>query len=422
MNTDIRIAVSFRGHRKRRKLKMLLGPGATDYLLDLWIATAMNHPDGVLAGMDHMDIALEAGWEDNPDRFVSALVDCGFLETTEEGVYCLHDWVDHQPYVRGAPVRAERARKGALAKWGIDPEEGQEHPQTKRHERLAEARKKGTHTKEQWDSMVGLFEGTCVRCGQTEADLVKDHITPIYQGGSDGIENIQPLCRKCNSSKGPESKDYRGIMASRMGKKVPEDWCVDACLVPASRLLAPAQTPAPSPSPSPDPDPEPKPKPSLPTLPCGGGKDGDALPSAENSPKRSGDGARRATGGRGKIAYSEGFERFWKNYPRRIAKDAAWLAWGRTMAGAYGPAPPEEALITAARRYSEWCLAKGRDDEHILHGSTFLGPQRRWVDFVSGASGAGDIPSAAAEEQAKYTDERGIVDARAVLRAHREMH
>ena len=257
MNTDIRIKVSFRNHRKRKRLRSLLGPGATDYLLDLWLATAMNHPDGVLAGMDHMDIALEAGWEDDPDRFVSALVDCGFLETTEEGVYCLHDWVDHQPYVRGAPVRAERARKGALAKWGIDPEEGQEHPQTKRHERLAEARKKGTHTKEQWDSMVGLFEGTCVRCGQTEADLVKDHITPIYQGGSDGIENIQPLCRKCNSSKGPESKDYRGIMASRMGKKVPEDWHVDACLMPASRLLAPAQTPAPSPSPSPSPDPEP---------------------------------------------------------------------------------------------------------------------------------------------------------------------
>ena len=34
-NTDIRIAVSFRGHRKRRKLRMLLGAGSTDYLVDL---------------------------------------------------------------------------------------------------------------------------------------------------------------------------------------------------------------------------------------------------------------------------------------------------------------------------------------------------------------------------------------------------
>ena len=50
MNTDIRIKVSFRDHRKRKRLRSLLRPGATDYLLDLWLATAMNHPDGVLAG------------------------------------------------------------------------------------------------------------------------------------------------------------------------------------------------------------------------------------------------------------------------------------------------------------------------------------------------------------------------------------
>ena len=34
MNTDIRLAVSFRGHRKRKRLRLLLGPGSTDYLLE----------------------------------------------------------------------------------------------------------------------------------------------------------------------------------------------------------------------------------------------------------------------------------------------------------------------------------------------------------------------------------------------------
>ena len=70
--SDIRIAVSFKGHRKRKRLKALLGHNATDCLLDLWINTALNHPDGVLRGMDNIDISLEAGWEGDPDKFVNA--------------------------------------------------------------------------------------------------------------------------------------------------------------------------------------------------------------------------------------------------------------------------------------------------------------------------------------------------------------
>jgi len=118
MNTDIRIAVSFKGHRKRRLLRMLLGPGSTDYLIDLWISTAMNHPSGILTGMKPRDIALEAGWEDEPDKFVNALLESGFVDITEDGVYVLHDWEDHQGYAIHAEMRTEKARKAALARWG----------------------------------------------------------------------------------------------------------------------------------------------------------------------------------------------------------------------------------------------------------------------------------------------------------------
>ena|GEM_PF-4077080 len=117
-NTDIRIAVSFKGHRKRRKLRMLLGAGSTDYLIDLWINTATNHPDGVLAGMSTLDVALESGWEDDPEKFVSAMVECGFLDKGEDGTYRLHDWEDHQPFVIEAPKRSLQAQKAAEARWG----------------------------------------------------------------------------------------------------------------------------------------------------------------------------------------------------------------------------------------------------------------------------------------------------------------
>ena len=118
MNTDIRIAVSFKEHRKRKRLRLLLGPGSTDYILDLWLSTAMNHPSGILSGMDELDIALEAGWDGEPQVFVSALLECGFLEKDEGGSYVLHDWEDHQGYVVHAEERKQRARNAAAKRWG----------------------------------------------------------------------------------------------------------------------------------------------------------------------------------------------------------------------------------------------------------------------------------------------------------------
>lgn len=112
MNSDIRLAISFRGHRKRKRLRLLLGPGSTDYLIDLWIAVAMSHPNGILYGMDETDIALDAGWEGEPHTLVQALLECGFLEKTAEG-YALHDWADHQAYVIHAEKRKMQARKAA---------------------------------------------------------------------------------------------------------------------------------------------------------------------------------------------------------------------------------------------------------------------------------------------------------------------
>jgi hypothetical protein len=126
MNTDIRIAISFKGHRKRKKLERILGSEAVLALIDLWIGTAMNHPEGKLTGMDELDISLEANWEGDPRKFVKTLIDVGFLDRDQDGTYSLHDWNEHQPWVVGAKVRSERARKASQARWG-SPMKCQEH-------------------------------------------------------------------------------------------------------------------------------------------------------------------------------------------------------------------------------------------------------------------------------------------------------
>lgn len=81
-----------------------------------------------------------------------------------------------------------------------------------RSRRLTAARAKNTHTAEQWAEIIEMCDRRCVRCGDQAPEgfqPFKDHILPLYLGGSDGPENLQPLCKQCNSSKGPETTDWR---------------------------------------------------------------------------------------------------------------------------------------------------------------------------------------------------------------------
>lgn len=117
MNSDIRISVSFKGHRKRKKLQAILGPGSTDYLIDLWIGAAVTRPVGILHGFDALDIAMEAGWSGDPEVFKDALIKAGFLDVLQDGTYALHDWKEHQPFVIHAKTRSESAKKAAKVKW-----------------------------------------------------------------------------------------------------------------------------------------------------------------------------------------------------------------------------------------------------------------------------------------------------------------
>jgi 5-methylcytosine-specific restriction endonuclease McrA len=63
-------------------------------------------------------------------------------------------------------------------------------------------------TLEQWLNLRKLCGEKCVSCKEAKP-LTVDHIVPLSEGGSNTIDNIQPLCKSCNSSKLKKVKDYR---------------------------------------------------------------------------------------------------------------------------------------------------------------------------------------------------------------------
>lgn len=63
-----------------------------------------------------------------------------------------------------------------------------------------EKNSKGSHTLEDWNKLKDSYGNVCAFC-KSDEKLTKDHIIPISKNGTDFIENIQPLCKSCNSKK-----------------------------------------------------------------------------------------------------------------------------------------------------------------------------------------------------------------------------
>lgn len=66
----------------------------------------------------------------------------------------------------------------------------------------------GAFTIEEWRKLCQYYGYCCVSCHEM-APLTADHVIPLASGGSNWIDNIQPLCQSCNSKKRRYSTDFR---------------------------------------------------------------------------------------------------------------------------------------------------------------------------------------------------------------------
>ena len=79
----------------------------------------------------------------------------------------------------------------------------------RRRARLANST--GSFTTKEWVELVSKYDH-CPKCLRRWQDIpnprklksviTRDHIVPLARGGSNAVDNIQPLCYSCNSKKG----------------------------------------------------------------------------------------------------------------------------------------------------------------------------------------------------------------------------
>ena len=97
--------------------------------------------------------------------------------------------------------------RGRFKRWLLgNPGKLREYDQNRR------ALKKGNGgkiTSEEWTMLMEKYGYKCLCCGRNDVKLTLDHIVPLVKGGLNTIDNAQPLCGSCNSSKGTKIIDYR---------------------------------------------------------------------------------------------------------------------------------------------------------------------------------------------------------------------
>jgi hypothetical protein len=76
--------------------------------------------------------------------------------------------------------------------------------------------------------------------------------------------------------------------------------------------------------------------------------------------------------------FSDDFEKFYSAYPRKINKSAAYKRFNALTRKDYTPSE----LISAASEYAKECVEKNKEEQYILHPTSFLGSNMRFVDYI----------------------------------------
>lgn len=81
---------------------------------------------------------------------------------------------------------------------------------------------------------------------------------------------------------------------------------------------------------------------------------------------------------RKKNPYTEGFEAFWKVYPRKKDKGMGYKKYNARLNDGFS----ESELLEAATNYAEECARMRTEEHYIKHASTFLSDSTPFLDYI----------------------------------------
>ena len=79
-----------------------------------------------------------------------------------------------------------------------------------------------------------------------------------------------------------------------------------------------------------------------------------------------------------KNTYSAGFCAVWEAYPRKKEKSSAYACYKARLNDGFS----EDELLLAVKRYAAECKVHGTEKRYIKLGSTFLGPNTPFLDYL----------------------------------------
>jgi 5-methylcytosine-specific restriction endonuclease McrA len=138
-----------------------------------------------------------------------------YVKTADQQREKARKWAHDNPERKTERERARRQRLGDVLKRKVREWRERNLSRAREHAIARRARKHsapGRHTTAEWESLKARYDYRCLCCGKREPEikLTEDHIIPLGPNGPDSIDNIQPLCGPCNSSKGARrATDYR---------------------------------------------------------------------------------------------------------------------------------------------------------------------------------------------------------------------